>query len=55
MPRPSHPPCFDHPNNVGSSWAPCSRTPSIYVLPLVWETKFHTHTKQQVELQVCVF
>jgi hypothetical protein len=25
--------------------SPCSQTPSIFVLPLVWETKFHTHTK----------
>jgi hypothetical protein len=23
---------------------PCSQTPSIYVLPVVWETKFHTHS-----------
>jgi len=32
------------------SSAPCSQTPSVYVLPLVQETKFHTHTKQRVEL-----
>jgi hypothetical protein len=25
---------------------PCSRTPSAYVTPSVWETKFHTHAKQ---------
>jgi hypothetical protein len=25
-------------------------TPSIQVFPLVWETKFHTHTRQQVKL-----
>jgi hypothetical protein len=30
------------------SSAPCSQTPSICVLPLVWETKFHTHKKQQI-------
>jgi uncharacterized membrane protein len=27
------------------SSAPCSHKPSIYVFPLVLETKFHTHTK----------
>jgi hypothetical protein len=27
--------------------APHSRTPSACVLPLMWETKFHTHTKQR--------
>jgi hypothetical protein len=32
------------------SSAPCSQTPSIYVVPLVWEIKFHTHKKQQVQL-----
>jgi hypothetical protein len=29
-----------------------SQTPSICVLPLVWETKFHTQTKQQVKLKL---
>jgi hypothetical protein len=28
--------------------APCSQTSSTYDLTSVWETKFHTHTKQQV-------
>jgi hypothetical protein len=34
-----------------SSSAPYSRTPSDFVRPSEWETKFHTHTKQQVKLQ----
>jgi hypothetical protein len=33
------------------SSAHCSYTPSIYV-PLMWETKFHTHTKQRVILNL---
>jgi hypothetical protein len=28
----------------------CPQTPSVYILPLRWETKFHTHTKQLAEL-----
>jgi hypothetical protein len=28
------------------SSALCSQAPSVYVLPLVWKTMFHTHTKQ---------
>jgi hypothetical protein len=34
---------------------PCSQTPSIYVLPSVRETKFHTHTRQQVKLRLFMF
>jgi len=30
--------------------ASCFRTPSIYVLPLVRVSEFHTHTRQQVTL-----
>ena len=29
-----------------SSITPCSWTPTVYVLPLNWETKFHTYTKK---------
>jgi hypothetical protein len=29
---------------------PCSQTPSVDVLPLMWEIKFHTHAEQLVEL-----
>jgi hypothetical protein len=31
------------------SLEPLPQTPSIYALPLVWETKFHTLTKQLAE------
>ena len=31
--------------------APCFQTPSAYVPPSMWATKFHTHTKQQAKLQ----
>jgi hypothetical protein len=34
---------------------PCSHKPSVYALPLMWEIKFHTHTKQLEELWFCVF
>ena len=31
-----------------------SLTPSAYIPPSMWATKFHTHTKQQARLQFCV-
>jgi hypothetical protein len=37
------------------SSAPCSQTPLIYALPLTWETKFHTHTKQHVKYSSVYF
>jgi hypothetical protein len=40
-----------HPDSVLIfSLEPCSQTPSVYTIPLVWETKFCTHTKQQAQL-----
>jgi hypothetical protein len=32
------------------SSAPCSPTPSIIVRPLVWQTKFHTHTQHGLRM-----
>jgi hypothetical protein len=40
---------------VISSSAPFSQTPSVYVLPLMSETKFHTHTEAQAKLSSCIF
>jgi hypothetical protein len=38
-----------------SSSAPCSQAPSVYVPPLMRETKFHSHTEPQAKLEFCVF
>jgi len=39
------------------SSAPCPQRSSSYVrlLLLTWKTMFHTHTKQQAQLQFCMF
>ena len=37
------------------SSTPYSQTPSAYVPPSTWATKFHTHTKPQSKLQFCIF
>jgi hypothetical protein len=69
MPRPLHSSCFDHPNNIRcrvqiikllvmqSFPLPCYFVPPRpkYLPPSVWETKFHTCTKQQTKLYFCVF
>jgi hypothetical protein len=46
LPRPSYTLIF--------SSTPDSQTPSAYVPPSMSETKFHTHTKRQEELQFCI-
>jgi hypothetical protein len=32
----------------------CSQTPLVYALTLMWETKFHTRSKQLAELWFCI-
>jgi hypothetical protein len=34
---------------------PLDTTTSVYTVLLIWETKFHTHTKQLAEFLFCVF
>ena len=44
-------PLLPHPSEAQIlSLAPYSQTPSAYVYPSMWATKFHTHTKQQAKL-----
>jgi hypothetical protein len=35
---------------IFSLW-PCSQTPSVCDLSIMWKTKFYTHTKQMAEFQ----
>jgi hypothetical protein len=37
------------------SSTPCFQTPSVYVPPLMSETKFHTRTEAQEKLWFCIF
>ena len=39
---------------VTLSSTPYSQTPSAYVPPSTWATKFYTHTKQKEKLQFCI-
>jgi hypothetical protein len=37
------------------SSAPCSQTPRVGILPLMCDSKFHTHTEQWIRLVLCTY
>jgi len=48
-------PCYLVPLSPNIFLSSYSQTHSTYVPPSMWETKFHTHTKQTQNTVVCVW
>jgi hypothetical protein len=46
---------FTHASIRIFSSAPCSQSPSVYIPPLMSETKFHTRREPQAKLKFCIF